>query len=298
MRSRRWISASLKKPKEDTPLWAKQFSRFGTAALACVAGPSSHTPLLNAGNEVRESRNNRERKPSWLRPRKSLAPPSSASAERAEELKAKGYKAAGFDVDLADYDAVKEWVAKCAELMGGIDVVINNASHPGMAPFGEMTPDIWEYGIKNELDLIYNVCNCAWPYLQESGKNGGASIIITSSTVGLQGSNSPQACHAAAKGACLSLARQLAAEGGPFGIRCNSITPGLVWTEAMANIPKEMATGLIAAQTTQQAVDPIDIAYGYLFLASDEARQITAANLPIDGGCAGAVTGGMQGEIE
>ena len=64
------------------------------------------------------------------------------AAERAEELKAKGYKAAGFDVDLADYDAVKEWVAKCAELMGGIDVVINNASHPGMAPFGEMTPDI------------------------------------------------------------------------------------------------------------------------------------------------------------
>lgn len=221
------------------------------------------------------------------------------AAARAEELKAKGYQAAGFDVDLADYDAVTKWVDECAELMGGIDVVINNASHPGMAPFGEMTPEIWRYGIQNELDLIYNVCHRAWPYLQESGKNGrGASIIITSSTVGLQGTNSPQACHAAAKGACLSLARQLAAEGGPFGIRCNSITPGLVWTEAMANIPKEMASGLISAQTTQQAVDPLDIAYAYLFLASDEARQITAANLPVDGGCAGAVTGGMQGEIE
>ena len=165
---------------------------------------------------------------------------------------------------------------------------------PGMAPFGEMTPDIWAYGIQNELDLVYNVCNCAWPYLIEAG---GGSIIITSSTVGLQGSNSPQACHAAAKGACLALARQLAAEGGPFGIRCNSITPGLVWTEAMSNIPKEMAQGLIAAQTTQQAIDPLDIAYAYLFLASDESRFITAVNLPVDGGCAGAVTGGMQGEI-
>ena len=175
-------------------------------------------------------------------------------------------------------------------------MLINNASHPGMAPFGEMTPEIWNYGIKNELDLVYNVCNCAWPYLKEA--EGGASIIITSSTVGLQGTNSPQACHAAAKGACLSLARQLAAEGGPFGIRCNSVTPGLVWTEAMHNIPKEMASGLVGAQTTQQAIDPMDIAYAYLFLASDEARQITAANLPVDGGCAGAVTGGMQGEIE
>lgn len=217
------------------------------------------------------------------------------AAQVAEELVAEGYQAAGFDVDLADYESVQRWVDQCAELMGGIDVVINNASHPGMAPFGEMTPDIWAYGIKNELDLVYNVCNCAWPYLQ---KADGASIVITSSTVGLQGSNSPQACHAAAKGACLALSRQLAAEGGPFGIRCNSVTPGLVWTEAMANIPKEMATGLIAAQTVQQALDPLDIAYAYLFLASDESRFITAANIPVDGGCSGAVTGGMQGEIE
>ncbi len=110
------------------------------------------------------------------------------AAEVANELVAKGYKAAGFDVDLSDYEAVKKWVADCAELMGGIDIVINNASHPGMAPFGEMTPDIWAYGIQNELDLVYNVCNCAWPYLIEAG---GGSIIITSSTVGLQGSNSP-----------------------------------------------------------------------------------------------------------
>ena len=217
------------------------------------------------------------------------------AASVAEELKAKGYQAAGMDVDLSDYEAVKKWVEECAELMGGIDVVINNASHPGMAPFGEMTPEIWNYGIKNELDLVYNVCNCAWPYLQ---KAGGASIVITSSTCGLQGSNSPQACHAAAKGACLAMARQLAAEGGPFGIRCNSVTPGLVWTEAMSNIPKEMASGLVAAQTTQRSIDPIDLAYAYLFLASDESRQVTATNIAVDGGCAGAVTGGMQGEIE
>ena len=79
------------------------------------------------------------------------------AAEVANELVAKGYKAAGFDVDLSDYEAVKKWVADCAELMGGIDIVINNASHPGMAPFGEMTPDIWAYGIQNELDLVYRV---------------------------------------------------------------------------------------------------------------------------------------------
>ena len=122
-------------------------------------------------------------------------------------------------------------------------------------------------------------------------------VICTVHPVGLDLSACPKqipvfAAHCASQ----RLRRQLAAEGGPFGIRCNSITPGLVWTEAMANIPKEMATGLIAAQTTQQAVDPIDIAYAYLFLSSDEARQITAANLPVDGGTANAATGGMQGK--
>lgn len=215
------------------------------------------------------------------------------AAEVANELVAKGYKAAGFDVDLSDYEAVKKWVADCAELMGGIDIVINNASHPGMAPFGEMTPDIWAYGIQNELDLVYNVCNCAWPYLIEAG---GGSIIITSSTVGLQGSNSPRpAMRPPRAHAWLwpvsSLPRAVLSASA-------AIPSPPVWcTEAMSNIPKEMAQGLIAAQTTQQAIDPLDIAYAYLFLASDESRFITAVNLPVDGGCAGAVTGGMQGEI-
>lgn len=215
------------------------------------------------------------------------------AASVAQELKDKGYKADGFDVDLSDYDSAKAWVDKSAEIMGGIDVVINNASHPGMAPFAEMTPEIWNYGTKNELDLVFNVCNAAWPYLQ---KANGASVIITGSTVGLQGSNAPQASHAAMKGACIALARQLAAEGGPYGIRVNSVTPGLVWTEAMANIPKAMADGLIAAQVTQQPLNPLDIGYAYLFLASDWSRFITAANIPVDGGCSGATPGTMQGE--
>lgn len=213
--------------------------------------------------------------------------------KNAEELQKKGYQALGFTADLGDYDEAKAYVEKCVEAMGGVDVVINNASRPEMLPFEDMDPVSWRKSIRNELDIVYNVCQTSWRYLKEAD---GASIIITASTNGLQGSNSPQSAHAAAKGACIALARQLAGEGGPFGIRVNSVTPGLIWTEAMANIPKEMATGLIAAQTTQQAIDPMDIAYAYLFLASDESRFITAANIPVDGGCSGAVTGGMQGD--
>lgn len=211
------------------------------------------------------------------------------AAEYARKLKLKGYKADGFDCDLGDYNSAKSWVDQCAETMGGIDVVINNASFPAMFMFEEMTPEAWEQGIRNELDLVYNVCHAAWLYLKEAG---GASIVNTSSDNGLMGTaNTPQTCHAAAKAGVIGLTRQLAAEGGAHGIRANTICPGLIWTEAMQNIPEVMADYLINSQITAQPLEPLDIAYSYLFLASDESRFITAATIPVDGGTAGAQPG-------
>lgn len=211
------------------------------------------------------------------------------AAEVAQSLKDKGYKAEGFDADLGDYEEAKTWVEKAADVMGGIDVVINNGSKPEMAMFPEMTPELWRQSHRNELDLVYNVCHAAWPYLIEAK---GASIIGTSSDNGLMGTgNTPQSAHASAKAAVIGFMRQIAAEGAPHGIRANTICPGLIWTEAMANIPEIMADYLINSQITSQPLTPMDIAYAYLFLASDESRFITAATIPVDGGTAGAQPG-------
>lgn len=207
----------------------------------------------------------------------------------AAKLREKGYKAQGFDVDLADYDSAKAWVDEAAKVMGGIDVVINNASKPEMFPFEQMTPEAWRKSHENELDLVYNVCHAAWPYLKESGN---ASIVNLSSDNGLRGTgNTPQTAHASAKAAVIGLTRQLAAEGAPFGIRANTLCPGLILTEAMKNIPDSMMNYLVGAQLTQRGLNPLDIAYGILWLASDESRFVTAITMPVDGGTANADPG-------
>lgn len=215
--------------------------------------------------------------------------PGVASANAAK-LAALGLKAEGYDVDLADPVATKAWVDMAADRMGGIDVVVNNASKPEFAPFGEMTFDQWKKSLQNELDLVFTVTNAAWSHLI---KAGGGSVINVASNNGTTGvGGTPQAAHAAAKAAVIGLARQLAAEGAPFGIRVNALAPGLIETPGADGAPPDMVNFIIhEMQLTGRPLTPMDIAYGLLFLASDESRFITAINLPVDGGSSGATPG-------
>ncbi|MDR0433810.1 MAG: SDR family oxidoreductase, partial [Gracilibacteraceae bacterium] len=182
------------------------------------------------------------------------------------------------------------WVDAAAERMGGIDVVINNASKPEFAPFAEMTFAQWKKSLENELDLVFTVTKAAWPHLI---KAGGGSVINVSSNNGTKGiGNTPQAAHAAAKAAVIGLARQLAAEGAPFGIRVNALSPGLIETPGAAGAPPDMVNYIVhETQLNGRPLTPMDIAYGLLFLASDESRFISAVNLPVDGGSDGACPG-------
>jgi len=216
-----------------------------------------------------------------------------AAAASAERVAALGFMAEGYDVDLVDFDAVKAWVDMAAERMGGIDIVVNNASRPEFAPFGEMTYSAWKKSIENELDLVFTVMTAAWPHLKESR---GGSVIIVSSNAGIAGiGGSPQAAHSAGKAAVTGLAKQLAAEGAPYGIRVNALSPGLIDTPATDYIPPDMLNYIVhEMQLTGQPVNPLDIAYGMLFLASDESRFITAIDMPVDGGQSGAWPGPKQ----
>ena len=199
------------------------------------------------------------------------------AAANAEKIAALGLKAEGYDVDLADPVATKAWVDMAAERMGGIDVVINNASKPEFAFFGEMTFDQWKKSLENELDLVFTVTNAAWPHLI---KAGGGSVVNVSSNNGTTGiGNTPQAAHAAAKAGVIGLAKQLAAEGAPYGIRVNALSPGLIETPGSGGAPPEMVSFIVnEMQLNGRPLTPLDVAYGLLFLASDESRFITAIN--------------------
>lgn len=187
-------------------------------------------------------------------------------------------------VDLGDVDAARAWIEDGVRALGGIDVLYNNASAPRFGAVGEIDPDDWAFTLRNELDLILWTTQAAWPHLVERGRG---SIVNTSSVAGLRGHlGVAEAAHAAAKGGVNALTRQLAAEGAPHRIRANVISPGVIATPALRGA---VAQGVVTTmpQALGRVGRPEDIAYCALYLASDEASWVTAANFVVDGGLSG-----------
>jgi NAD(P)-dependent dehydrogenase (short-subunit alcohol dehydrogenase family) len=210
-----------------------------------------------------------------------------AGLETAEMVQAAGGQMHTFtDFDLADvYDAAN-WVSAALEKAGPPDILYNNAGAMRPGSIETTTPEDWDFTLRNELDLIFTVTRAAWPHLVG---RGGGSVINTASVVAHRASGGMLA-HAAAKGGVLAMSRQLAAEGAPHGIRCNTISPGAIETPATA-----AALRAFASQGGSTSIPvPLgrfgqseDVAGLALYLASDESSWVTAADFIIDGGVAG-----------
>jgi meso-butanediol dehydrogenase / (S,S)-butanediol dehydrogenase / diacetyl reductase len=204
------------------------------------------------------------------------------AAERtADELRAEGFDAWGWTADLSSPDAAREWVDRGVETLGGLDVLYNNAAATDFAPFDEMTRDIWDFSMRNELDIVYDVTRAAWRHLTAHG----GSVIMIGSVSGLfADATMGQSAHMAAKAAVIALTRQLAAEGGVHGVRVNCISPGIIATPATSDIPEPMLQYMRDQTFLGRVGTPADVVPAAVYLASDESSYMTGANLRIDGG--------------
>jgi NAD(P)-dependent dehydrogenase (short-subunit alcohol dehydrogenase family) len=168
---------------------------------------------------------------------------------------------------------------------GTVHVLVNAAAWCAMAPIEIMDYERhWKRTLTFELDLVFLLCKSAWPHL----KAQGGSIVNFASANAYQAlENSMALAHCAGKGGVLAMTRQLAMEGAPHGIRVNSISPGLVETEA-TRVPLREVQGFREATTAKHMIkrlgQPEDIAWCAVFLASDEASWVTAADIAVDGG--------------
>ncbi len=211
-----------------------------------------------------------------------------ANTAAAEKLREFGGRVHVQSVDVADEASIVAGVADALAAMGRIDTVVANAGIASQAPFAEM--DAATYHGLLDINLhgaVFTLREVARHMVAraDAGDPGGSMIICGSGSI-FQGVPT-MAHYAIAKGALNSLAKTLAAELGPKGIRCNVIAPGFIITEmTMADpaVGKMIADMVSAKAPIGRAGNPDDLWGAVVYLASDLSRYHTGDTLVIDGG--------------
>lgn len=189
--------------------------------------------------------------------------------------------------DLTDPVQASALVEFAIGLHGGFDIVVNAAAFGAFAWIEELDyQQHWRKTLTGELDLVFLLCQAAWPVLKARG--GGSIINFASANAWMALKGSPALAHCAGKGGVLAMTRQLAMEGGPYGIRANSISPGLIETSAtrahLAADPGFRQAALDHQLLPQRIGRPEDIGWAAVYLASDESAWVTATDLRVDAG--------------
>ena len=200
----------------------------------------------------------------------------------ASDLRAMGTRALAMPLDVTDPAAVQSGVARTLSDFGRLDILVNNAgSLAGSEAFLSTTPDQWDASFRVNLLGPMMMSQAAIPVMQAQG---GGRIIMIGST-GSLGAEAGFGAYTAMKHGLVGLAKTLAAEFGKDGIRCNTVSPGHILTEASkASVSPEMSDVIISNNLIPRAGRGEDLAQAVLYLVSDESSFVTGQLVSIDGG--------------
>ena len=176
----------------------------------------------------------------------------------------------------------EQMVAHTVKTYGKLDILFNNAGIAMRLPVAELAEEDWHRCLDVNLTGVFLCAKAAIPAMQ---KNDGGSIINMSSIYGIVGAD-VRAAYVASKGAVTNLTRGMALDYAQDNIRVNCICPGFVQTPLVAGVVKtpEEYQKLANKHPMRRLGQPEEIAYGALYLASDESAFVTGIALPIDGG--------------
>lgn len=204
---------------------------------------------------------------------------------RAEETRAaivaEGGQAAVFQADVTQEAQCQAMVAACREYFGGLHILFNNVGIAGSGKVTEVTEEVWTRALDVNLKAAVLTSKYAVPAMAEED---GGSIIHVSSIDGLRAGMTPNIPYAVAKGGLITLTKAMAVHHGRQGIRVNCIAPGHLYAPFVASISPEARELRRKAGPLGTEGDAWDVAWAAVFLASDEARWISGAVLPVDGG--------------
>jgi NAD(P)-dependent dehydrogenase (short-subunit alcohol dehydrogenase family) len=203
--------------------------------------------------------------------------------ERAEEtaalIRSEGGEAEPFGADVTRRAETLDMVAAAVARWGGLDILHNNVGVESRVDLMDLTEEEWDRVMAVDLKSMFLATQAAVPALQ---RRGGGAVVCVSSVAALRGHG--RTAYAAAKAGVIGLVRSLAVQLGPRGIRVNAIAPGRVWTPMVESLGP-------AAREQRRRSAPLgtegtawDVAWGAVYLASDEARWVTGHTLVIDAG--------------
>lgn len=198
----------------------------------------------------------------------------------------------GYDVTYVHLDVTSEsdWesaVQAAVSTYGKLDILLNNAGILIRKNIEETTEEDWDRIFSVNAKGVFLGTKAAIPAMRE---NGGGSIINISSTAGLVGSPNGSASYTATKGAVRLFTKSTAIQHAREGIRCNSIHPGPIETDMIADTLNDPANMALRMQRLPlgRVGKPSEIAYGAIYLASDESSFVTGSEVVIDGGTTAA----------
>jgi len=185
--------------------------------------------------------------------------------------------------DLTKKDQCQALVDLAIREFGKIDILYNNAAQAYFNWIEDIPEDEWHRNMNEEVHLVFLLTQAAWPHLK---KSGGTIVNIASVTAWTTVRGLGGMAHSTAKAGIVAMTRHMAMEGREFGIRANSISPGLIITnQSRVQLEDENYARQVNELTLLgRPGEAIEVANAGLFLASSESSYITATDIAVDGG--------------